>query len=142
MLVSDEVKSNPVFAEPKKTKQPKAGNDEWYKKKEENSNHTIQSLIDRIEQGVGSYGKAKYKKAYKVSEITQIGQKKKKKKDSDEEAEVVIKKKKKPNKINEALKKEKNKWKDLFKENQVEKAVCKPNQIRVKAYCRNKTGKK
>ena len=67
-------------------------------------------------------GKQKKKKAYKVSEITHIGKNKKKAKDSDEEAEVVInKKKKKPNKINEALKKEKNKWKDLFKENKVEK---------------------
>ena len=141
MLVSDEVKSNPVFAEPKKTKQPKAGSDEWYKKKEESSNQTIQSLIDRIEQGVGNYGKAKYKKAYKASDITQLSKKKKKQSEDSDEEEIVINNKKKKNKsLDQLLKNRKEKWKQLYKDNQVESS-CRPNQIRVEAYCRNKTKK-
>jgi hypothetical protein len=146
MLVNDDVKSNPVFAEPNETKQPKAGSDEWYKKKEKSSNQTIQSLIDRIEQGVGKYGKAKYKKAYKASDITQLSKKKKKKKkqseDSDEEEIVINKKKKKNKSLDQLLKNRKEKWKQLFKDNQVEKAKCKPNQILVEAYCRTLPKKK
>ena len=116
---------------------------EWYKKKEESSNQTIQSLIDRIEQGVGKYGKAKYKKAYKASDITQLSKKKKKKKqseDSDEEEIVINKKKKKNKSLDQLLKNRKEKWKQLFKDNQVASS-CRPNQIRVGAHCRSKPKK-
>ena len=56
-----------------------AGDDAWYKKKEERSNKYLTDLIHRIESGSGRYGQAEYKKAYKVDKITKIGKKKKRK---------------------------------------------------------------
>ena len=56
-----------------------AGDDAWYKKKEESSNKYLTDLIHRIESGSGKYGESEYKKAYKVDKITKIGKKKKKK---------------------------------------------------------------
>ena len=126
---------------PKKSKRPAMGSDDWYKKKEESSNQTLQNIIDKIEKGTGKYGKAKYQKAYKASDITQLSKKKKKQSEDSDEEEIVINKKKKKNKsLDQLLKNRKEKWKQLFKDNQVASS-CRPNQIRVEAHCRTKPKK-
>ena len=138
MLVNDQspVANNPFNppVEEKKSKKPKKGSDAWYKKKEESSSNYLKDLINRIEKQDGRYGKEKYKKAYKASDIDRMGRKKGTKVAEDEVK--INKKKKKPNKINQLLKAEKNKYKKLFLENQNENAKCKPNQTYVKSYCR------
>lgn len=126
MLSDPAPKGSSIFNPPvSKSKKPKKGSDEWYKKKEESSSNYLQGLINRIEKGEGNYGKSKYKKAYKVDDFTKMGKKKKSSK-APKKSEV------KTNKKNT------QKWKDLFKQNQSDTlSACKPNQIRVRAYCRN-----